>query len=181
MYPAKEFRRFKLPLSAHSSCGTVPIQVPSSGDASGEAWKDVTYDLITGILQVKSLAKCYSDTDRYRLRQRQQHETSAVRSNLGRSAPRKALQAHACNSKIDTRRLFFYPARTAESLCIIASLSRMDKKLNGPYHFLPDETIYVNWTDDREATFTRWAFVLWRSSICYVETRFWSARQLKEE
>ena len=93
----------------------------------------------------------------------------------------KLCKAHACNSKIDTRRLFFYPARTAESLCIIASLSRMDKKLNGPYHFLPDETIYVNWMDDREATFTRWAFVLWRSSICYVETSFWSARQLKEE
>ena len=32
---------------------------------------------------------------------------------------------------------------------IITSLSRMGKKLNGPYYFLPDETICATWKKEK--------------------------------
>jgi len=88
-YSAKGFGRFKLTRSSRrSTCGTVyfPIRVPSSGDASDDAWKTChvissqVFFRRTGL--GRTLASCYPDMDRYRLRQRQQHKTaqSAVSS-----------------------------------------------------------------------------------------------------
>jgi hypothetical protein len=48
------------------------------------------------------------------------------------SAKESSVFVQAHKSRTDAHRLFFDPAQTAESLCIIASLSRMGKKLNSP-------------------------------------------------
>jgi hypothetical protein len=53
------------------------------------------------------------------------------------SAKESSVFVQAHKSKTDAHRLFFYPTQTAESLCIIASLSRMGQETEWPVHFSP--------------------------------------------